>query len=135
MIRSLQLTDVPALLLFLSKAPRNEARTRDRLSSKGIELLASVSILKGCLISVDKQHSFVCVRGGFIQGLVCLRSGQGPSAWFIEHLLLEPGCEENCIDLLDRVGYAGAKIKGEGGFFRLTSSSSAGDMGKQAGFN
>src|SRR3972149_674434 len=62
MIRSLQLTDVPALLLFLSKAPRNEARTRDRLSSKGIELLAAASILKGCLISVDKQHSFVCVR-------------------------------------------------------------------------
>jgi len=135
MIRSLQLTDVPALLLFLSKAPRNEARARDRLGSKGIELLAAASILKGCLISVDKQHSFVCVNGGFIRGLVCLRRGQGPSAWFIERLLLEPGCEEICLDLLERVGCAGDKIKAERVFLRLDSSSPAVDMAKQAGFN
>lgn len=135
MIRSLQLTDIPALLLFLSKAPRNEARTRDRLSSKGIELLAAVPLLKGCLVSVDKQHSFVCVRGGFIQGLVCLRRGQGPSAWFIERLLLEPGCEESCLDLLERVGYAGDKIEAERVFLRLDSSSPTVDMAKQAGFN
>lgn len=135
MIRSLQLTDVPALLLFLGKVPKNEARARDRLSSRGIELLAAVSILKGCLVSVDKQHSFVCVSGGFIQGLVCLRRGQGPSAWFIERLLLEPAREESCIDLLERVGYAGDKIKAERVFLRLDSSSPAVDVAKQAGFN
>jgi hypothetical protein len=135
MIRSLQLTDIPALLLFLSKAPRNEARTRDRLSSKGIEPLAAVSILQGCLISVDKQHSFVCVRGGFIQGLLCLRRGQGTSAWFIERLMLEPEQNKSCIDLLERVGYAGDIIKAERVFLRLDSSSPTVDVARQAGFN
>ncbi|MBM3156675.1 MAG: hypothetical protein FJ004_05260 [Chloroflexi bacterium] len=135
MIRSLQLTDVPALLLFLGKAPRNEARARDRLGAKGIERLAAASILKGCLISADKQHSFVCVSGGFVQGLACLRRGQGPSAWFVERLMLEPEREESCIDLLERVGYAGDKIKAERVFLRVDSSSPAADMAKQAGFN
>lgn len=135
MIRSLQLTDIPALLLFLARAPTNEARTRDRLASREIELLSAVPLLKGCLISADKHHSFVCVHGGFIQALVCLRRGQGPSAWFVERLFLEKGCEDNCYDLLERVGYAGGEIKAERVFLRLDSSSPVVEIAKQAGFN
>ena len=135
MIRSLQLTDIPALLLFLARAPKNEARTRDRLGSREIELLSAVPLLKGCLISADKQHSFVCAHGGFIQGLLCLRRGQGPTAWFVDRLLLERGREDNCYDLLERVGYAGGEIKAERVFLRLDSSSPAVEMAKQAGFN
>ncbi len=135
MIRSLQLTDIPALLLFLARAPKNEARTRDRLGSREIELLSALPLLKGCLISADKQHSFVCVHGGFIQGLLCLRRGRGSGAWFVERLFLERGHEDKCYDLLDRLGYAGGEIKAERVFLRLDSSSPAVEIAKQAGFN
>ena len=135
MIRSLHLTDIAVLLLFLGKSPVNEARMRDRLTSKEVELLAAAPLLRGCLISDDKQCSFICVHRGFIQALVSLRRCRGPSAWMIERLLLSPGHEGLCIDLLERIGFAGDKIKAERLFLRLDSSSPAVDMAKQAGFN
>ena len=135
MIRSLHLTDIAVLLLFLGKSPANEARMRDRLTSKEVELLAAAPLLRGCLISDDKQCSFICVHRGFIQALVSLRRCRGPSAWMIERLLLSPGHEGLCIDLLERIGFAGDKIKAERLFLRLDSSSPAVDMAKQAGFN
>ena len=135
MIRSLHLTDIAVLLLFLGKSPVNEARMRDRLTSKEVELLAAAPLLRGCLISDDKQCSFICVHRGFIQALVSLRRCRGPSAWMVERLLLSPGHEGLCIDLLERIGFAGDKIKAERLFLRLDSSSPAVDMAKQAGFN
>jgi hypothetical protein len=135
MIRSLHLTDIAVLLLFLGKSPVNEARMRDRLTSKDFELLAAVPLLRGCLISDDKQCSFICVQRGFIQALVSLRRCRGPGAWMIERLLLSPGHEGLCIDLLERIGFAGDKIKAERLFLRLDSSSPAVDMAKQGGFN
>ena len=135
MIRSLHLTDIAVLLLFLGKSPVNEARMRDRLTSKEVELLAAAPLLRGCLISDDKQCSFICVHRGFIQALVSLRRCRGPSAWMIERLLLSPGHEGLCIDLLERIGFAGDKIKAERLCLRLDSSSPAVDMAKQAGFN
>jgi hypothetical protein len=135
MIRSLHLTDIAVLLLFLGKSPVNEARMRDRLTSKEVALLAAAPLLRGCLISDDKQCSFICVHQGFIQALVSLRRCRGPSAWMVERLLLSPGHEGLCIDLLERIGFAGDKIKAERLFLRLDSSSPAVDMAKQAGFN
>jgi hypothetical protein len=135
MIRSLHLTDIAVLLLFLGKSPVNEARMRDRLTSKEVELLAAAPLLRGCLISDNKQCSFICVHGGFIQALVSLRRCRGPGAWMIERLLLSPGREGDCFDLLERLAFAGDKIKAERLFLRLDSSSPAVDMAKQAGFN
>ncbi len=135
MIRSLHLTDIAVLLLFLGKSPVNEARMRDRLISREVELLAAVPLLRGCLISDDKQCSLVCVQRGFIQALVSLRRCRGPGAWMIERLLLSPGHEGLCSDLLERLALAGDKIKAERLFLRLDSSSPAVDMAKQAGFN
>ena len=135
MIRYLHLTDVAVLLLFLGKSPVNEARIREKLTSKEVELLAAAPLLRGCLISDDKQCSFVCVHRGFIQALVSLRRCRGPGAWVIERLLLSPGREGVCNDLLERTGFAGDKIKAERLFLRLDSFSPAVDMAKQAGFN
>lgn len=135
MIRSLHLTDIAVLLLFLGKSPVNEAKIREKLTSKEVELLAAAPLLRGCLISDDKQCSFVCVHRGFIQALVSLRRCRGPSAWMIERLLLSPGHEGLCIDLLERLALAGDKIKAERLFLRLDSFSPAVDMAKQAGFN
>jgi len=135
MIRSLRLADVAALLLFLGKSPINEARVRDRLSDKGWELGAVFPLLKGCLVSGDKQRSFVCVHRGLIQGLVCLRSCRGPSAWEVESLLLAPGHEECCLSLLERVGSAGDEIGAGRLFLRIESNSRTVDMARQAGFS
>ena len=135
MIRSLHLTDIAVLLLFLGKSPVNEARMRDRLASKEVELLAAAPLLRGCLISDDKQCSFICVHRGFIQGLVSLRRCRGPGAWIIERLFLSPGQEALCFDLLESLALAGDKIKAERLFLRLDSSSPAVDMAKQAGFS
>lgn len=135
MIRSLHLTDVAPLLLFLGNSPVNEARTRDRPSSKRGELLSAAPLLKSCLLSEDKQCSLVYFQRGFIQGLVCLRRCRGPSAGVVELLLLAPEQEKVCVDLLERLGFAGDKIKAERVFLRLDSSSPAVDMAKQAGFN
>jgi len=135
MIRYLHLTDVAVLLLFLGKSPVNEARMREKLTSREVELLAAAPLLRGCLISDDKQCSFVCVHRGFIQALVSLRRCRGPGAWVIERLLLSPGREGVCNDLLERTGFAGDKIKAERLFLRLDSFSPAVDMAKQAGFN
>jgi hypothetical protein len=53
----------------------------------------------------------------------------------VERLLLSPGQEGVCFDLLERIGFAGDKIKAERLCLRLDSSSPAVDMAKQAGFN
>ena len=134
MIRALHLTDTPVLLLFLGRSPVNEAKMRDRLTSKEVELLAAAPLLRGCLISGDKQCSFVCVHRGLIQALVSLRRCRGPGAWMVERLLLSPGHEALCFDLLEKLAFAGGKIKAERLFLRLDSSSPAVDMAKQAGF-
>jgi len=135
MIRSLRLADVAALLLFLGKSPINEARVRDRLSGKGWELRSVFPLLKGCLVLGDKQRSFVCVHRGLIQGLVCLRSCRGPSAWEVESLLLAPGHEECCLSLLERVGSAGDEVGAGRLFLRIESNSRTVDMARQAGFS
>ncbi len=135
MIRSLHLTDIAVLLLFLGKSPVNEARMRDRLTSKEVEPLVAASLLRGCLISDDKQYSLICVHQGGIQGLVSLKRCRGPGAWMIERLLLSPGQDGFCIDLLEKLALAGDKIEAERIFLRLNSSSPAVDMAKQAGFN
>ncbi len=135
MIRPLHLTDVAPLLLFLGNSPVNEARTRDRPSSKRGELLWVAPLLKSCMLSEDKQCSFGYFQRGFIQGLVCLRRCRGPSAWVVQLLLLAPGQEKVCLDLLERLGFAGDKLKAERVFLRLDSSSPAVDMAKQAGFS
>jgi hypothetical protein len=135
MIRSLHLTDIGALLLFLGKSPINEARSRDRPISRSGELLSVVPLLKSCLLSGDKQHSFIYFQRGFIEGVVCVCTCRGPSAWMVELLLLAPGREGVCADLLERLGFAGDKIKAERVFLRLDSTSPVADMAKQAGFN
>jgi len=135
MIRSLHLTDVGALLLFLGKSPVNEARTRGSPSSEKGDLLSAIPLLKGCLISANKQHSLVYSQQGFVRGLVCLRSCSGPSACTVEHLLLAPGREGLCFDLLEKIGFAGDKVRAERVFLRLDSDSLSLDMAKQAGFN
>ena len=135
MIRSLHLADIVALLLFLGKSPINEARSRDRIDIKGEGLLIAVPLLKDLLISGDKQHSFIYVHRGLIQGLVSLQRCRGPRAWMVEHLLLIPGHEDHCVDLLERLGFTGDKIKAERIFLRLGSSSPSVDMARQAGFN
>lgn len=135
MIRSLHLTDTAALLVFLIQSPSNEAKVRDRLSSREVELLAAVPLLRSCLLSDDKQCSFVCVNQGFIQALVSLQSCRGPGAWMIDRLLLSPGREELCNGLLERAGFAGDKTRAERLFLRLDSSSPAVEMAKKAGFN
>ena len=135
MIRVLHLTDAPMLLLFLGSSPVNEARTRDRLTIKEVELLAAAPLLRGCLISDDKQSSFVCVNRGFIQALVSLKRCRGPGAWMVEKLLLSPGQETPCFDLLEKLAFTGGKLKAERLFLRLDSSSPAVDIAKRAGFS
>jgi hypothetical protein len=135
MIRALHLTDTPMLLLFLGMSPVNEAKVRDSLSSKEVVLLAAAPLLSSCLISDAKQCSFVYLHRGFILALVSLRRCRGPGAWMVERLLLSPGQEALCFDLLEKLAFAGGKIKAERLFLRLDSSSPAVDMAKQAGFN
>jgi hypothetical protein len=135
MIRSLHLTDIAVLLLFLGKSPSNEAKVRDKLSSREFELLAAAPLLRACLISDDSKCSFICVRQGFIQALVSLKMCRGPGAWMVDRLLLPPGREEVCTDLLERAGFAGDKIQAERLFLRLDSSSPAVEMAKQGGFS
>lgn len=135
MIRSLRLTDIAALLLFLGKSPVDEARTRDRFIGKKGGLLSAIPLLKGSLIPGDRRCSFVYSDRGLIRGLVCLSRCRGPSVWSIEYLLLAPGHERLCIDLLGRLSFAGAEIRAERIFLRLDSVSPSVDMAKQAGFN
>ena len=136
MIRSFRLADVAALLLFLGRSPINEARVRDRLSDKGWEIRLVFPLLKGCLVSGDKQRSFVCVHRGLIEGLVCLRSCRGPSAWEVERLLLALGHEGCCLALLERLGSAGDDGVGAGRLFlRIESHSYTVNVARQAGFS
>ncbi len=133
MIRPLRLADVAALLLFLGKSPVNEARARGRLGDKGWELAAAGPALKDCLVARDSHLSYVCARGGSIQGLTCLQSCCGPLSWEVERLLLAPGYEECGFDLLEQLG--GATEEMGRVFLRLSSGSAVIDAAKQAGFS
>jgi hypothetical protein len=135
MIRSLQLTDVAVLLLFLGKSPVNEARTRDRFIYREKRSLSVFPLLKNCLVSRSKRHSLVYAHRGSILGLACLRRCSGPSVWEIEHLLLAPGHEECCIDLLERSGLTIDEIAVERLFLRIDSDCHLVDMARQAGFS
>lgn len=135
MIRPLHLTDVAVLLLFLGKSPVNEARARGRLSYKEKASPLAVPALMSGLISRDRRHSLVYAHRGLIRGLVYLRRCGGPSVWEIEHLLLAPGHEKLCVDLLEMLGSARDEIGVERLFLRLDSSSPLVDTARQAGFS
>ena len=132
MIRPLRLADVAALLLFLGRSPANEARARGRLGDEGWELAAAVPAIKDCLVDRDSHLSYVCVRGGAIDGLACLQGCCGPHAWEMERLLVAPGHEECVRDLLERLGCATEEIGRV--FLRLSAGSAVIDAAKQAGF-
>ena len=134
MIRSLHLADVPALLLFLSKSPSNEAWVRTRLGGRDRELAAALPLIKGCVLAGDRQRSFVCVRRGLVQGLVCVRSCSGGSMWEVDRLLLVPGHEDCCSGLLERAGRGGSRLGVARIFLRLSSDSGAVDAARDAGF-
>jgi hypothetical protein len=135
MIRSLQFTDVAALLLFLGKAPANEARTRDRLGRGQRESRPFIPLLRDSLISGDKRHNLVCAASGRMRGVACLRRRGGPSVWEIEYLLLARGHEDCCVELLEKSGACGDEAGIERLFLRLDSDSPAVDMARQAGFS
>ncbi|UCG83237.1 MAG: hypothetical protein JSW38_13940 [Dehalococcoidia bacterium] len=135
MIRSLRLADVPALLLFLGKSPVNEARARGRLNDGGRELVTLFPIIKGCLVSQDTEHSYICVRRAAILGLACLQSCRGRSAWELGRLYLAPGHQECSLDLLERLGATGDELGAGRIFLRLRADSALVDTARQAGFN
>ena len=134
MIRSLRLADLAALLLFLGKSPANEARARDRFNDKGQEPATLFPLIKGCLVSQDTQHCYICARGAAVHGLVRIQSCCGPSAWEIDRLLLVPG-EDCSLDLLERLGAAGSEIGAGRIFLRLRSDSVVATAARQAGFS
>jgi len=134
MIRALRPTDVVALLLFLSRPPIEEARARDRLSYGGWQLPLLFHLLKCSIFPDDERRFSVSVERGLIHGLACLRSLSGPEAWEVKRLLLAPGHEGCCLNLLERIGLAVDKLGAERIFLRLDSGSPAVDMAKGAGF-
>jgi hypothetical protein len=135
MIRSLRLADAALLLLFLGKSPVDEARTRSRLNDRGLELAALVPLIRSCLMAQDARHSYICIRGGFIQAMACLQSCRGHSAWEVERLLLIPGREECGLDLLEKLGSFRDEIEAGRLFLRLRSDSPVVDVARQAGFS
>ena len=135
MIRSLRLADVPALLLFLGRAPVNEARARCRLNNGGRELVTLFPLLRGCLVSQETQHSYICVRRAAILGLACVQSCRGRSAWELDRLYIAPGQEECSLDLLERLGATGDEIGASRIFLRLRADSALVNTARQAGFN
>lgn len=135
MIRPLQLTDIAPLMLFLGKSPVNEARTRDRFNYEEKRSLSFLHLLKECVFPGGKEHSLVCVEGGHIRGLACLRRRGGPGVWEIERLLLAQGQESFCLELLEGLGSAGDEIRVERLFLRLECGSPLVDTARQAGFS
>jgi hypothetical protein len=135
MIRSLLLADLPTLLLFLSKSPSNEAWVRGRLGDQAGDLTAALPLMKGCVIAGGRQRSFVSVRRGLVQGLVCLRSCRGPSVWEVERLLLVSGQEDCCSALLEKAGGTGSKMGAGRIFLRLSAGSEVLDAAREAGFS
>jgi hypothetical protein len=135
MIRSLRLDDIAALLLFLGKSPGDEAMVRGRLNDRGWELALLFPLLKDCLVSGKIRRSFICIERGAIQGLACLRSCRGPTAWEIERLLLARGQEGCSLDLLEGLGSADNAVDASRLFLRLQSGSDVVDTAKQAGFS
>ncbi len=134
MIRSLNPTDLAVLLLFLGKSPLNGARTRDKFNNNGEGLLSFMPLVASCLIPQDGRHNLMYAQHGLIQGLVSLRRRGGPSAWEVERLLVAPGFEESCVDLLEGLGSARDEVGMERLFLRLESESHLVDIAKQAGF-
>jgi len=134
MIRPLRITDIAGLPSFMGRPPVNEARTRDSFVS-GSDTAAPIgSMLMSCLVPSSRHRSLVYTRRGQIEGLACLRQLSGHTAWEVERLLLAPGHEEFCVDLMERLGAAGDEVGIERLFLRLDSSSRVVDMARQAGF-
>ncbi len=134
MIRPLQITDIAGLLSFLGKTPTNEARTLRGLVGADRRATPLASLLMGCLLPTGATRNMVYSRRGEIQGLACLRRLSGPAAWEVEQLLLLPGHEDYCADLLERLGVAGNEVGIERLFLRLESGSPTTEIARQAGF-
>ncbi|MFC1926471.1 hypothetical protein ACFLWV_01830 [Chloroflexota bacterium] len=134
MIRSLHPADVKALFSFLGKAPVNEARTRYSLCDKQEGLITIIPLLKGYLFDRERQHVSVYIDCGIIRGLISIRSCSGPGAWEIDRLLMNPGNDDDCINLLEHSASIAGDIGAEKLFLRLNSDSVIADISKQSGF-
>ncbi|MFC2059339.1 hypothetical protein ACFLTS_06885, partial [Chloroflexota bacterium] len=68
------------------------------------------------------------------RGLISIRSCSGPGAWEIDRLLMNPGNDDDCINLLEHSASIAGDIGAEKLFLRLNSDSVIADISKQSGF-
>lgn len=131
MIRSLRFTDLPALIMFLAKRPRDEARPWRPRAGEGVWGL--FSLFRDLFSTGKGRHILVWVNQGRLRGLVSSGCRGGPRAWEVD-LLQAPGDLEMCLELLQRMGQAASQLGVEKLFLRLPTASPLTDLVKQAGF-
>ncbi|PKB65576.1 MAG: hypothetical protein BZY82_08210 [SAR202 cluster bacterium Io17-Chloro-G3] len=108
MIRHLSIKD--AFKLFALRGSErivhqsNLAKGKTRVSSESENELPGFSLstfLRGHLSGHRKDEVWVSVDQGNITGLTTARCRRGPTSWAVQELVVLPGAEERCGDLLE----------------------------------
>lgn len=123
MIRTLQPIDFWGLARFTSKAPSNEARPREKLSLGRPDALPPSALFAEWMPAGRRRHVWILSEARQIRALASVRPRAGKGTWEVDTLLLEPGAEALCRELLERLSVAAGARGVHRLFLRLCSSS------------
>lgn len=136
MIRSIRPTDFASFLAFLRKGNVNDAKTGRNLGRNDRALFSIGRFFNEWLSLDENRYTWIDTSRGRIRGLVSVRSRPSPSAWQIDSLIMNGGCdcEDICPGLLDYVAAVGGEVGVMKVFLRMEKDSTLKDIARQSGF-
>jgi hypothetical protein len=134
MIRSFLPTDL--LVISLQRGSLSDvARTKDTMSEEGARFLGLAGLSIKSLNPRSKRRTWVRTEGPRFGGLASVRNRSLPSAWEIEHLILNRQDAGYCLSLLEKLSIVGGELGVTKVFLRLPADNPLLAAADEAGFS
>ncbi len=133
MLRAITPLDLISLIPFNTKAPPNEAKTRETIGTEPTALPWR-ALWTGWMPVAQNRHLWVMARDRKFRGLVSIRRRCGPSAWEVDYLRLSREDGDTASEVLGRLAPLAGQLGAEKLFLRLPGDSPWLDLAQEAGF-
>ncbi len=134
MIRALHPTDVFRRLFLKDLRGENLAQSQEQLMGAKPSEASRMAFFRESLSVHRDTLTLVAPSASRLSGLASIRSRSGPRAWEVTSLYLAPDCPDTCMELLEGIGPAVARLGAERVFLRLRQEEPLLDSVRRAGF-